>query len=297
MRYRPIGSTGSAVSSLCLSLGPEQFKFGTNGLKDLIFSALEAGINAYHIDWPDPQLLQAAGEALAHVERRLIWVSLTLGQDQASGVKDFSPGGLTRTVEMSLHNSGLGWFDVAVLDQPAEHELPLSSLNALKVLRNNNQVRFLGIRGHDPVMDAYVSTGAFNVLYTPFSIQAEWLIRARMRAAQKRDMAIFIHGYDVLPQPAAQTRIEAPKKGLLGLVGRRPAPVPPPEPEGPFAFFHSIAGWTAQELCLGFALTEPSVSSAMIAPTRADQIEAIAAVPERDLPSGLSAQIEMARVV
>src|SRR5690606_41738057 len=62
VRYRPYGPSGAAVSSLTLSLGVEAAARGGRHVRDLVVAALEAGVNAYHFERPDPILLQAAGE-------------------------------------------------------------------------------------------------------------------------------------------------------------------------------------------------------------------------------------------
>ena len=298
MRYRPIGASGAAVSTLCLTLGRSHLARGPAALGDLIFSALEQGINAYHLDCADPDLLRVAGDAFSHVERRLLWVSLSLGTSPhpRGSRRDFSPESLRQTLEDSLRASGLGWFDVAVLDEPAEAELPLSSLQALKAMRSSGQVRLLGIRGDNAVMDTYLSTGAFDALFTPFSVEADWQIRSRLRAAQKRDMAIFIYDYQrhldlASSRPGSAT---APRKpGLFAMMGKR---APAEASTHPFAFLHTTPNWTAEEICLAAALTEPSIASALIQVSDRHSLESLAQVPERHLPAGLSAQIEMARV-
>ncbi|WP_409019363.1 aldo/keto reductase [Brevundimonas vesicularis] len=299
MRYRPIGSSGAAVSTLCLSLGRSHMAQGPAALKDLIFAALEQGINAYHLDCADADLLSAAGQAFSHVERRLLWVSLTLGSGgnfrERQGV--FSPQSLRQTLEASLHTSKLGWIDVAVLDEPAENELPLSSLQALKAMRSSGQVRLLGIRGDSAIMDTYLSTGAFDALFTPFSIEADWQIRSRLRAAQRRDMAIFIYDYQgklELSAARPSTALPGRRSGLFGMMGRK-SPIDEAA-NHPFAFLHTMPSWTAEEICLAVALTEPSVASALVGVFDRQRLEDLAKVPERHLPAGLSAQIEMARV-
>ncbi|MGX1803887.1 oxidoreductase, partial [Brevundimonas naejangsanensis] len=79
MRYRPFGTSGAAVSNLTLCLGADATARGAAHVRQMIFAGLEAGINAYHFDSVDPALLQAAGEALGHVERRLVIASVNLG--------------------------------------------------------------------------------------------------------------------------------------------------------------------------------------------------------------------------
>lgn len=300
MRYRPFGGTGAAVSNLTLSLGHEALGRGRAALSELIFTALEAGVNSYHLESADPVLAEIVGEALGHVERRLVCVGLTLGvgDGRKKGFRDFSAEGLSGSIDRALHASGLGWFDVAVLDEPADDELPQASLIVLKAQRKAGHVRLLGVSGDAPVMDVYVSTGAFDVLYTPFHANVEWRIRSRMRAARERDMAVFT--YDYFPESLSTERKAAgagaapKKKGLFGF-GAKPVD-PGLANAGSFAFLHQTPNWKAEEICLAFTLTDPAIASVMVDAINPERMEALAAVPERDLPPGLSAQIEMARV-
>ena len=64
---------------------------------------------------------------------------------------------------------------------------------------------------------------------------------------------------------------------------------------GGYTFLHRTANWTAEEICLAFTLTEPAVSSAWIETADLNHLDRLADVPDRDLPPGLGAQIEMAR--
>lgn len=300
MRYRPFGGTGAAVSNLTLSLGAEALARGRAGLSELIFTALEAGVNSYHLENADPVLAEIVGEALGHVERRLVCVGMTLGvgDGRKKGFRDFSAEGLSGAIDRALHASGLGWFDVVVLDEPADDELPQASLIVLKAQRKAGHVRLLGVSGDAPVMDVYVSTGAFDVLYTPFHANVEWRIRSRMRAARERDMAIFT--YDYFPESLSTERKAAgagaapKKKGLFGF-GAKPVEQGLAN-AGSFAFLHQTPNWKAEEICLAFTLTDPAIASVIVEAINPERMEALAAVPERDLPPGLSAQIEMARV-
>ena len=279
MRYRPFGLTGQAVSCLTLSLGLRDIRGGPDAGRDLIYSALEAGINSYRLENADPVLAEVLGQALEHVDRKLVQVSLTLGagDGRRGSDRDFSAHGITSAIDRTLHASGLGYFDLAILDEPGDHELPQSTLNALKALRATERVRLLGISGDGEVMDAYVSTGAFDVLATPFHVNASWQVRSRLRAAQEGDMGIFVYGYfpDSLNTAKKAATAKVQKKGL---------------------FVHRTHHWTAEAICLAYALTDPSVSSVIVEASDIERLNALSQVPDRDMPPGLSAQIEMARV-
>lgn len=301
MRYRPFGVAGQAVSALTLSLGARDIAGGPEAGRELVYSALEAGINSYRLETADPVLAEVLGQALKHVDRKLVQVSLTLGagDGRRGSDRDFSAEGITSAIDKALHASGLGWFDMALLDEPVDNELPQSTLNALKALRATERVRLLGVSGEGEVMDTYVSTGAFDVLATPFHVNASWQIRSRLRAAREQDMAIFVYGYfpDSLntAKKAATAHVEK-KKGLFGFGGGSKVKEGPLAHAGTFAFLHRTNNWTAEAICLAYALTDPSVSSVMIEASDIERLNTLSLVPDRDMPPGLSAQIEMARV-
>ncbi|CAL1692843.1 hypothetical protein MMB232_03026 [Brevundimonas subvibrioides] len=300
MRYRPFGASGAAISTLTLSLGLDSLTRGVHAASDLIYSALEAGINSYRLETADPVLAEVVGQALSNVDRKLLNVSLELGagDGRRGSARDFSAEGMTGAIDRALHVSGLRWIDVALLEEPGEDELPQSSLNALKALRATGRVRYLGVSGDSDVMDAYVSTGAFDVLATPFHVNVDWKTRSRMRAAREQDMAIL--AYDYFPESLSTEKkavtLNQPKKGLFGFgSGGRPKD-DPLAGAGTFAFLHRTPHWTAEAICLAHAMTDPSVSSVMIKAWDAERLNVLAEVPEKDMPPGLSAQIEMARV-
>lgn len=299
MRYRPFGASGAAISTLTLSLGVENLARGVAAANDLIYSALEAGINSYRLETADPVLAEVVGQALANVDRKLLNVSLELGagDGRKGSQRDFSAAGMTGAIDRCLHVSGLGWIDVALLEEPGEDELPQSSLNALKALRATERVRYLGVSGSGEVMDAYVSTGAFDVLGTPFHVNVDWKIRSRVRAAREKDMAILAYDYfpaELDTEKKAAT-LHQPKKGFFGFGGSKPNNAPLAD-AGTFAFLHRTSYWTAEEICLAHAMTDPAISSVLITARDAERLNALASVPERDMPPGLAAQIEMARV-
>lgn len=302
MRYRPFGNAGQAVSALTLSLGARDIAGGPEAGRELVYSALEAGINSYRLETADPVLAEVLGEALRHVDRKLVQVSLMLGagDGRRGSDRDFSAQGMTSAIDRALHASGLGWFDLALLDEPGDHELPQSSLNALKALRATERVRLLGVSGEGEVMDTYVSTGAFDVLATPYHVNSPWQIRSRLRAARERDMAIFVHGYfpDSLNSAKKAASAHEEKKGFFGF-GKSSGGRSNKDPlagAGTFAFLHQTPGWPAEAICLAYALTDPAVSSVLIEASGIERLNTLAQVPDRDMPPGLAAQIEMARI-
>jgi len=298
MRYRPFGRSGSAVSNLTFSVGQAMLARGREKALELLYSALEDGVNSYRLETADPVVAEVLGEALSHVERKLVCVTLTLSMsDGRGGDRDFSAEGMTAAIDRVLHFSNLGWLDVAVLHEPGEQELPQTSLNALKALRATGRVKLLGVSGDADVMDAYVSTGAFDVLVTPYNIHSGWQVRARIRTAREQDMAVFAYDYYPArlhgqPDPVqAATR----KRGLFGFGGGA-AVKPLPAAFDAFAFLHHTRNWSAEAICLAHVLTDSSLTSVIVSAGDAERLAELAATPEREMPPGLAAQIEMARL-
>jgi hypothetical protein len=75
---------------------------------------------------------------------------------------------------------------------------------------------------------------------------------------------------------------------------RRPPP-PGPIPHDHYAFLDETANWTAEEICLSYALTEPALASVQVTSIEPELLTKLADVPDRDLPNGLGSRVEMAR--
>ena len=296
MRYRPFGRSGVVVSAVTLVIGDDLARRGQGRCIEMINFALDQGVNSFHIETAQPDAAICLGQALSVMERRLAFVSmrLGLGRGRTGMVRDFSPEALSQAIEQTLRVSNLGYLDLVVLDDPGEEELPQKSLAALKSLRSAGRINLLGVAGVDDAMDAYLSTGAFDVLATPYGITSGWKERNRMRAAVEQDMAIL--AYDWFPAdqntPRKAEHTAPQKRGLFGKVFSDPDPF---EGIGGYSFLHRTANWTAEEICLAFTLTEPAVSSAWLQVGDIAHLERLTDVPDRDLPPGLGAQIEMAR--
>jgi aryl-alcohol dehydrogenase-like predicted oxidoreductase len=284
-----------AASALTLSLTDETAARGTEHVRQLVFAALEAGINSYHVAGAHPELAAVLGEALAVVERRLLCVSLRLGVSSGrTGVtRDFSPEALTGAVDHALNASRFEHLDFVVLDEPGTEELQRDSLEALKALRASGRASLLGVAGDNDAMDAYISTNAFDVLVAPYHLRSGWKERNRLKAGVDRDMGILAYGWfpDEFANPKATEAITTTKKGLFG--GSRAET--PLQGMGTYQFLHKTSNWTAEEICLSYVLTEPALSTVLIEARDVEHLEALARVPEREMPPGLSAQVEMAR--
>ena len=272
-------------------------KRGPDQVRALIYAGLEAGVNTYHVGGVDPQLVTILGEALSSVDRNLLFISLQTGvsRGRMGLTRDFSPEALTKAIDLALEASQIGYLDLVVLDDPGAEELPRAGLEFLKSQRTTGRVNLLGVAGDNQAMEAYMSTNAFDVLVTPYSLCSGSKERNRLRTASSHDMGVLAYGYfpDELSTPKkAQSQARSPR-GLLGRL--QPVDEHPLAGMGTYAFLHRTPNWTAEEICLSYVMTEPSISSVLVEATDPAQLTRLAATPDRDMPPGLAAQVEMAR--
>ncbi len=291
MRYRPLGNTGMAVSAVSLVMTDNPARRPSDWVQ-MVYAAFESGINAFEVAGRHPALIDGFGEAIKAVDRNLVFVAWRLGWGSSptgAAVRDFSAEGLVGTIEAVVARTGLGYLDAAILDDPPADALSAQALDALKRLKDMGRVRLLGVSGASEATDAYISSRAFDLVATTFSITSGWKERLRLKAAIDRDMAVV--GYGHFPEGLRDPKSVAVPKPTLW--GRQPAS--PLTGVGGYAFLHDTPKWTAEEICLAYAMTEPSLCTVQIAADRIDHVEALARVPDRELPPNVPAQIEMAR--
>jgi hypothetical protein len=287
MRYRPLGNTGMAISAISVTLNDQTQRRAQDWIP-LVYAGLENGINAYEVAGLHPQLIEGFADAIRAVDRNLLFIAWRFGwvtTPNGPPARDFSAEALSAAVTGVLARTGLEYIDAAILDDPTTTELPPAGLEAMKQAKEAGQIRMLGVSGNDEATDAYISTGEFDLLLTPFHLLSGWKERLRLKAAIERDMAVV--GCNFHPDIA---RDRGPKQPLWGRGN-----VHPLSGVGSYGFLDDTPKWSAEELCLAYALTEPSLCSIEISGDRIERIEQLAAISERELPANVPAQIEMAR--
>lgn len=279
MRYRPIGKSGMSISALCLKLQGERCGGDPDAWLGLIHGAFENGVNAFEISNPSPALLEGLAHAVRSVERRLVFISLRLPDDIRSD-------DVMREIDHVLISSGLEHLDLAVLN--ADRDVANEVIWTLEDLKAASKVRRLGILAETEEANQHVHSGAFDVLMTPFNLLSGWRERLRVRTATEKSMSViatkhFPEDARAMAEPKTMKRrwFSKPAYPLAGL--------------GSYNFLHGTHGWGAEEICLGFALTETAIASIAIDAENLKHLAVLAEVTERDLPSAVAAQIEMAR--
>ena len=287
MRYRSIGHGCGIISALSLSLCGDPSRPRASDWVGLIYAGLENGVSGFDVREADLALADGLREAFAGVDRNLAFVAWRLGKRPASagGGQDFSAKALSDQVRAALSRTGLQYLDAVMLDDPPAGEPSAEAMDALHQLKSAGLVRFLGLAGEGDAVDAHIEAGNFDILQTPFNLTSGWRERHRLRAAGASDMSAI--GYRWFPDALrrlAEAQIQA-----------KPLRSRPLTASGTYAFLESTRGWRPEEICLAYALTEPSLASVQARLSSPAEIERLAAVVDRDMPPGLAAQIEMAR--
>lgn len=285
MRYRPLGRHGTAVSAVSLVMpdGP----MNKSDVVQLVYGALEQGVNCFEFSAEsDRATLQAACNALQVVDRDLIIVALRLGHERAE--RGLSLKTLQQALQIMLAECKLGRLDILTLEAPGPGEALLPMFQALDKLRDAKRLRVLGVAGDGADLDPHIDSGRFDLISLPFTISSGWVERNRLRRALEREMIIF--GSNFMPPEVPPKQESAAARGIKKLVGKAEDPN-----RQVYDFLHRSKDWTAEQICLAYALTEPSLASIQVHASKAEHIEAMAKIPDREMPNGVPALIEMAR--
>lgn len=285
MRYRPFGISGKAVSAISLLLRESSALPTPLAWRTFIFAAMESGVNCFELAAGCDAVCAGLQGALQAVERRLLFLSWRICGDAG---QPLTAEQVSHSVRSGLQRTGAAYFDLLTLDAVAFQTLAPDARQLLDDLRSAGLALQVGVAGDGPVLDVVIPDPIFEVAASPFSLTSGWDVRRRIKEAGSANMALI--GYDVFPQALIKPPTRETQKATL--FRRRAEPL---AGAGTYAFLHETPGWTASELCLAYALTEPGFATIQVEATRAEVIERMGAVADRDMPTGVAAQIEMAR--
>ena len=293
MRYRPLGVEGRSISALTLVIDEEPRR-QSEQIK-LVYAALESGVNAFELRGTRmPETATGLGRALSTLPREALVVSLRLGPDPRAGYAPFTREWVIHAVERAIHHADIDRLDLLTLDLPDPASLDAEARGAAEAARDAERIGLIGVAGAPAALDEALRWRALNVLVTPYNLRSGWSDRNRLKAACADGITVL--GADSYPPVTAPGRragsTEPAKRGGLFGLGKRATSL---EKTDGYAFLQRTNGWTPAELCLAYALTEPALASVIVETTDPQVLAGFAAVPERDLPTGVPAQIEMAR--
>jgi len=303
MRYRQLGHTGVEVSNLCLGT----MMFGAWGNPDhedsirIIHAALDAGVN--FVDTAD---VYAGGESEEIVGKALrgrrddivlaTKVHGSMGDDRNQ--RGNSRRWIVREVEDSLRRLGTDWIDLYQIHRPETDTAIDETLGALTDLVRSGKVRYIGS-----------STFPAHAI-----VAAQWTAQRRGRerfVCEQPPYSILVRGIeaDVLPvcrahgmgviswSPLAggwlsgryRKGADAPKSTRSERLPQRfdltlPANRAKLDAADALAGVAEEAGLSLIHLALGFVLTHPAITAAIIGPRTMEQLESQLGAADIDVP-------------
>ncbi|MFT3997879.1 MAG: aldo/keto reductase [Asticcacaulis sp.] len=292
MRYRPFGRSGQALSALGLKVSWVGLRRNRQAVTALLTTAIENGINTFHFTSANLEFLKVAAEALSPVNRKVLFISIAAEEETVlDPAHHYELEPLRERLKGAVRESGLQWIDLLVFHAAGFDQIPDRSWTFIGALRDSGLLRFTGATANSDLIKAVVDDGRFNILKTVFDIDTSWNKRHLLDYAIARGMAVF--GHDFFPETYRRSEDVVPKAARRGWFSSKPAD--PMAGAGTYAFLHQTPGWTAEELCLSFALTQPNLSTLFADPETPSHLEALSEVVERAMPTSVPAQIEMAR--
>lgn len=284
MRYRPMARSGMAVSALSLALDGE-LGLSADEWRDLVHGAFEEGVNAFEIVSPSNELLFGFAEGAQAVRRHLLFVGLRISANaEAKTIEDWADDVIakTRLEELNLVTLDAG-------DQADGEPLSKGLLAAMRRMHDAGRVQRLGVAGVGEVIAEPIRSGAFDTVVTPFNILSGWRERHLIRTAVERQMSVI--GCDPSPGDVGALIEGADESAKPGWF-KQSSPL---AGVGTYRFLRLTTGWSPEQLCLGYAFTEPALATVQVRVANREHLTTLAEVAERDLPAAISAQIEMAR--
>jgi len=192
----------------------------------------------------------------------------------------------------AIKDTGFDYLDFLTLDHPTQNRVPEDTMAFLMNLRRAKMLRRLCAIGEAIDFPELWQSADYHAIITSLNIDSDWAKRNAITQSLSLDINIFCENYFPEYLRNAHNHVKSQRVGgFLGMGGK----FDPLVNTGTYAFLHQTPDWTAEELCLAYVLAEPNVSSVWIAPENLAQLRSLADVPERELPSSVPAQIEMAR--
>jgi aryl-alcohol dehydrogenase-like predicted oxidoreductase len=291
MEYRPLGRTGVHVSKLCLGT----MMFGAWGNTDhddsirIIHRALDAGIN--FLDTAD---VYSAGESEEIVGKALkgrrddvvlaTKVSVPMGADPNH--RGNSRRWIVREVENSLRRLDTEWIDLYQIHRPDPETDIDETLGALTDLVQQGKVRYIGSSSFSAGQIVEAQWAArdrrlerFRTEQPPYSILVRGIELDVLPTARRHGMGILTYsplaggwlsgrwGADSSPTSPARQRLAARFDMSLPDNQRKLEAV---EQLGDVA---DEAGVSLIELAIAFVINHPAVTSAIIGPRTAEQLD------------------------
>ena len=288
MLYRRCPHSGLALSAIRLRLSAHSFRKNPADAREIIERALENGINAFQIDSSEIGFLHQISQVLKVVDRSILFIGMTARDDLgASYAGPIALAALKQRLAEAVRLPGLQRLDMVTFQSAEFRALAPEDHAFLRRLGETHTVGQVGVQLEPNDYLGVLDAGYPTAILTDFDVTAGKARRRMVEDASRRNLTVFAQNYyparliESRPGESIRTHLQTLNTGA-GLLG-----------PDKFSFLTNEIGWTAEEICLGFTLSQLQIISTGVAARSPDHLDGLARVVGRTLPRALHAHIEL----
>ena len=288
MLYRRCAHSGLALSAIRLRLSAHSYRKNPADVRGIVERALENGINAFQIDSSDIAFLSQISQVLKVVDRSILFVSLTARDDLgASHAGPLALPALKQRLAEAVRLPGLQRLDMVTFQSAEFRGLPPEGHALLRRLAETHTVSQVGVQVEPADYAGVLDAGYPTAILTDFDVTASKNRRLMLQDASRRNLSVFAQNY--YPARLIEGRSGESIRTQLSSVHTSGGAGGPDK----YSFLTNEIGWTAEEICLGFTLSQAQIVSVGVVARSPDHLDGLAGVVGRTLPRALHAHVEL----
>lgn len=274
------------MSAVRLRLSAHSYRNAAD-VRGIVERALENGINAFQIDSSDITFLSQISQVLKVVDRSILFVSMTARDDLgASHTAPLALPALKQRLAEAVRLPGLQRLDMVTFQSTEFRALPPEGHAFLRRLAETHTVSQVGVQVEPSDYLAVLDAGYPTAILTDFDVTATKNRRLMLQDANHRNLSVFAQNY--YPARLIEGRQGESIRDHLSSVHTGGV-----ASTDKYSFLTNENGWTAEEICLGFTLSQAQIVNVGVVARSPDHLEGLARVVGRTLPRALHAHIEL----
>jgi hypothetical protein len=275
------------LSAIRLRLSAHSFRNAAD-VREIVERALENGINAFQIDSSDIAFLSQISQVLKVVDRSILFIGMTARDDLgASHAGPVVLSALKQRLAEAVRLPGLQRLDMVTFQSAEFRALAPEGHTFLRRLGETQTVAQVGVQVEPGDYLAVLDAGYPTAILTDFDVTATKNRRRMIEDASRRNLSVLAQNY--YPARLIEGRQGESIRTHLQSVNTGTSTGGPDK----YSFLTNEIGWTAEEICLGFTLSQAQIVSTGVVARSPDHLDGLARVVGRTLPRALHAHIEL----
>lgn len=286
MQYRQLVGSSLSVSALTVSLKADAGQQDDLDVGDVLRTAISGGVTAFELQNPTATLLETVRQCLSDWGGAAPFLALRCEVQAPDGPPWQT---IARQMRTCLTALGVAHLDLLTLDC-RQHRWPHPGLlTILKEAKASGRIGRVGVLAADqdiakmpPIIDFDARLCAYSILTTA----QDW---RQHLGPSTRKQSIFATDWF---EPELAVQRTAPAPDTFSFDYRRSLSTPPPQP---YDFLHEEPDWTFEQLLLGYALAEPTVTSVIVEPSSTAHLQTLLIAADQEIPDAVLAKLDLLR--